>query len=333
MTGSGDYPLVTIGVPVYNGAEFIRESLESLLNQTYTNLEILVSDNGSTDDTVDLVAAMAATDNRIRLIRQPTNLGAARNYNLLVDEAGGRYFKWHAHDDLCEPTMIERCVAALLGPSSSGKGHPVLAYTSSVLIDEHGRETERIEDRLEVDGPVGRRLRHLIRRMLWCNAVFGVFDTEVLRTTRLIGSFRSSDVDLLYATAIRGEFAHVPEFLFIRRVHQGASLQANQTARSQAAWFDPRRARRVQMPVMIGLFGAHVRTVVTAPVPVSTRLAAGAALVRYWPRLFARRTRSTFRMWRRRRRAGARPAEQALSDSGGAPVAAQVRESTPVTQP
>ena len=103
-------PRVSIGMPVYNGAAFLRESLDSLLSQTYEDFELVISDNGSTDGTQNICRAYATEDVRIRYYREEENRGAAWNYNRVFELARGEYFKWAAHDDVHAPTFLERCV-------------------------------------------------------------------------------------------------------------------------------------------------------------------------------------------------------------------------------
>jgi len=92
-------PLVSIGMPVYNGARYIREALDSLLGQTFTDFELIISDNASTDSTEAICREYAAKDQRIRYIRQSHNLGASGNFKFVLDQALGEYFMWAAHDD------------------------------------------------------------------------------------------------------------------------------------------------------------------------------------------------------------------------------------------
>jgi len=92
-------PQVSIGMPVYNGAKFIREALDSLLAQTFTDFELIISDNASTDETEAICQEYAAKDARIRYVRQAKNLGAVANFKFVLDEAVGEYFMWAAHDD------------------------------------------------------------------------------------------------------------------------------------------------------------------------------------------------------------------------------------------
>lgn len=101
-------PQVSIGMPVYNGAKFIREALDSLLVQTFTDFELIISDNTSTDETEAICREYAAKDERIRYVRQAKNLGPVANFKFVLDEAVGDYFMWAAHDDRRHFTALER---------------------------------------------------------------------------------------------------------------------------------------------------------------------------------------------------------------------------------
>lgn len=98
---------LTIGVPVYNGAEQIGEALDNLCAQSIQDVRILVSDNASTDATAAIVAERAQTDSRIQLFVQTTNLGPVGNFRFLADQARTPFFAWRAHDDLSDQTYFE----------------------------------------------------------------------------------------------------------------------------------------------------------------------------------------------------------------------------------
>ena len=106
-------PRVTVGVPVFNGELFVAETLNSLLKQTFSDLEIVISDNASTDRTQEICRAYAARDWRVRYYRNDVNRGAAWNHNRVFELARGEFFKWSAADDLCAPEFLTLCVAAL----------------------------------------------------------------------------------------------------------------------------------------------------------------------------------------------------------------------------
>jgi glycosyltransferase involved in cell wall biosynthesis len=105
-------PAVSIGMPVYNGAEFIRAALDSLLAQSFGDFELIISDNASTDETQTICETYARQDSRITYIRQPRNLGAVPNFLFVLRQARGRYFMWAAHDDIWAENWLETLVNA-----------------------------------------------------------------------------------------------------------------------------------------------------------------------------------------------------------------------------
>jgi len=232
--------MVTIGVPCFNGENYLQVALDSLRAQDYDNLEILVADNASTDASADIAAAAAAQDDRVRVLSAPENLGAAWNYNRLVAEAGGEYFKWAAHDDVCAPTFISECVAVL-----DAKPNVVVAHPQALIIDSEGEVIKTYDEdmNLEFGGDI-RRASAMLWRVGMCHAVFGVMRTEVLRKTPLIQPFDSSDVALLAELALRGEIAQTPGRLFHRRRHDEDSRRANASSAEVAKWFAPSGAQK-----------------------------------------------------------------------------------------
>ena len=235
-------PTVTIGLPVYNGESFVRLTLESVLNQTFGDFELLIADNASTDSTLAICSAFASWDRRVRILRSDVNQGAAPNYNRLVHHASGRYFKWLPHDDLIAPTYLERCVGFL-------EAHPetLLCYPATVGINEHGDRLDRdAEDGLDVtDRLPSVRFRQYIESSFTnrqCNAVLGVIRTAILRGTRLIGPYVASDKILLAELALRGPFHQLTEELFFRRYHATASLSLHPQPEDRDRWFDTQRS-------------------------------------------------------------------------------------------
>jgi glycosyltransferase involved in cell wall biosynthesis len=106
-------PRVSIGMPVYNGELFIREALDSLLAQTFTDFELIISDNASTDDTEAICREHATKDSRIRYVRQSENRGPMFNFKFVLDQAQAEYFMWAAADDLWDRDFINKCLSAL----------------------------------------------------------------------------------------------------------------------------------------------------------------------------------------------------------------------------
>lgn len=237
-------PTVTIGLPVYNGERFVRQTLESILQQTYTDFELLVADNASTDSTLSICREFASRDPRVRILTSDVNQGAAPNYNRLVNEAAGKYFRWIGHDDLMAPTFLALCVGYL-------ETHPevVLCYPSTRPIDGQGNSLSREpEDTLAITATrPSLRLRQYFESSFLnrqCNAVLGVVRTEVLRRTGLIGSYTASDKVLLAELALQGPFKQLPEVLFFRRYHQQSSLSTHPNPAERDGWFNSQKRSR-----------------------------------------------------------------------------------------
>src|SRR5215470_5950299 len=139
---------VSIGLPVYNGAHFLKEALDALLSQTFGDFELIISDNASTDGTQEICRAYASIDRRIRYYRHEQNRGAAWNHNNVFRLSTSEYFKWAAHDDVCAPQYLERCVKVLDHTHVT-----VLCYTQSIIIDEHGKHLRHYSARCGVRSP------------------------------------------------------------------------------------------------------------------------------------------------------------------------------------
>ncbi|MDH3667667.1 MAG: glycosyltransferase family 2 protein [Paracoccaceae bacterium] len=249
-------PAVTIGLPVYNGENYLEVALSSILAQTFTDFELVISDNCSTDRTEEICRKHAAADERIRYIRQPKNVGGSHNYNIVLSEARGHYFKWAAHDDLIEPDFLERCVAVLEEDPGC-----ILAYPRTIIIDAEGDAISGYIDYLAIDTEdAARRLRrYLIPPGGEPNPVFGVFRTEVLQNRVEMGHYVSSDRVFLSQVAMMGRSRLVPAPLFMRRIHPGVSVSVNKNHLDLTQWFTGRKARGLRfrnLRLVRELFGA-----------------------------------------------------------------------------
>src|SRR5438309_145647 len=109
-----DRPLVTIGMPLFNAADGLDRSLGLIRNQTYQNLEIILSDNASTDATPEICQTAAREDARIRYVRHDNNIGPIANFNSILGLKNGEFFSWAAHDDEKSPEFVEATLEAML---------------------------------------------------------------------------------------------------------------------------------------------------------------------------------------------------------------------------
>jgi glycosyltransferase involved in cell wall biosynthesis len=229
-------PPLTVGLPVYNGARFLRPALESILGQTFADFRLVISDNGSTDETRDICRAYAEQDDRVTYVRHDVNRGAAWNYNAVFEVATTPYFKWAAADDLIAPTFVDCCLEALAAAPRT----VALCYPRAVVIDAEGARIREQDDDLDVREPrPHRRLYRLLLNVVYGNPMFGVARRELLARTRLHGNYPSADWVLLAELALAGEIWELPDRLFLRREHAGTSRAANADLQELGQWFDP----------------------------------------------------------------------------------------------
>lgn len=252
MTMSQD-PRVSIGVPVYNGENFLAEALESVLAQTFADFEIVICDNASTDSTPQICKSFAERDPRIKYFPSETNLGAAINYNRTFELSEGEFFKWLAHDDLMAPEFLERCVAALDADTDA-----VLACPHTVRLDAERKKVVKTldqSDRTDSDRPYVRFNDLLYNTDR--HYVFGLIRSSVLGQTPLIGNYTDSDGNLIVELSLRGRFVDVPEVLLYLREHSKRSVRANQHFQKREAWFDPAKANKLNFPAWKALAEYH----------------------------------------------------------------------------
>ena len=207
-----------IGLPVYNGDNFLEEALESVLAQTFRDFDLVISDNASTDRTESICQAFAERDPRVKYYRNERNTGAAPNFNRVFELSDNEYFKWIAHDDVHEPGFLEKCIQVLdCDPSV------VLAYTRAISIDEEGTRLREWGGNPELDS--GKPHVRFRASLLPPSdpiplQIFGVIRSAVLRKTTLQAGFAGCDRALLAELTLHGRFHEVPEALFLLRDHR-----------------------------------------------------------------------------------------------------------------
>jgi len=252
-------PRISIGLPVYNGANYLRTALDSILQQDFTDFELIISDNASTDETALICQEYVNKDKRIRYFRKESNIGAAGNFNRVFTLARSRYFKWATHDDIHLPGFLRLCVDIL------DKAPPsvVLVSPRAEIINEDGKhikEDWHIEN-LDTRRPRAyQRVADVLNNVDWATSQFGLIRSDALRKTQLIGRFEASDYVLLLELAVLGEIWEIPEVLFQRRYHSGISTIANKTQVDLLQWFDPsQKNKRLIFPRMEAAFKPRIK--------------------------------------------------------------------------
>jgi glycosyltransferase involved in cell wall biosynthesis len=261
ITATG--PRVSIGLPVYNGENYLADTLDSILTQTFHDFELIISDNASSDATEAICRKYAERDPRIRYVRNAENLGAAKNYNRAFQLARGAYFKWNGHDDPLAPTFLERCVEVL-----DRDPEIVLAFARIRAIDAGGEEHElgaltarTFAPRPQLGSAQAHvRFYHTVVADHPQGAIFGLIRRNVLARTPLIGSYRSSDLPLLGELALHGRFHQIPEILQDRRFHPQQGRYIYNTKQLREEWFDPSRSHKRTHP-HLRLLQEHVNAI------------------------------------------------------------------------
>lgn len=278
MPATSVQPLVGVGMPVYNGERFLAEAIESVLRQTETDIELVISDNASTDRTGDICRSYAAIDPRVRYYRNDVNQGAHPNFNRVFELARGRYFKWAAHDDVLHPEFVRRCVETLEAATDA-----VLCQSAIEYIDESGASlgihAHHVPGSESVDG--ARRFAALALRPHDCYAMMGVLRRSLIERAMPLQNFHGADRVLLARIALAGRFFTVPEPLLKVRDHAGRYSRAQKNVRDRAAWYDARNAGKWSFPVW-RMYGSYWGTVASADASALTKASARLSLLRWW---------------------------------------------------
>lgn len=275
-------PKVSIGLPVFNGASYLAEAIDSILSQSFENLELLIQDNASTDETASICHAYAERDARIKYVRNSMNVGAAENYNLTFRRGRGEYFKWAAHDDICAPSFVGRCVEILEGDRSV-----VLCTGETALVNDDGSPVHYDSAAgcfATRDGkPVGQsdpphraerlqpsaRYWDILVRTMRSFEIFGLIRANVLAKTVLHEHYYGSDKVLLAELSLHGRFHSIPEVLLYRRCHTNQSSRL--TAVEKGVWIGA-KAQGAMATRIRKLIPAYCRVINRSPIGFGQKL-------------------------------------------------------------
>lgn len=217
-------PKVSVGMPVFNGEQFLRKSIESIINQNYKDIEVIISDNCSTDNTGSICLEYASRDSRIRYIRQPKNYGSINNFTTLLSQARGQYFMWAGADDLIDVNWISSLleICDLNNSLAFGVVQYIDEFDSKISSTANNRE-------FNYNGPAWRRLLSFIftpwlfGKMILC---WGLFPRELLlditKRTFIQKWGVSVDTIWVYSILTKCEINSTPSVILYKRVHQNS---------------------------------------------------------------------------------------------------------------
>jgi glycosyltransferase involved in cell wall biosynthesis len=270
---------VSIGMPVYNGDKYIGIAIDSVLKQNYSDFELIICDNNSTDDTQKICMKYLNLDSRIKYYRNSKNLGAGRNYNKVFELSNGEYFAWLAHDDFIAPEYIKKCVDVM-----DSDPNVVLCYAKTIFVNENCEHIKDYDNPMDL-GSFDRTLRfqYLVSADHIVVEVFGLIRKKILKNTKLIDSFMTSDRVLLGELALYGRFFKINEYLFFHREHGGRSVKLNPDPIAREKWFDTRNNMKVVFPQWRRLL-EHFKSTLRVPMSLRQRLTLSYVVLKvaYW---------------------------------------------------
>lgn len=201
-------PKVSIGIPVFNGAKTLAKTIESAINQNYTNLEIIISDNCSTDGTQAIAEAYKSRDSRIKYIRQEKNYGMTANFSKVFEYATGEFFMWAAHDDQHDPAFISKCLPILLRDPEAGLCVPrTQAYFRGEVTWVSSMKTfTRIRSRAKL---YEETLKHFP-----AVGMYGLYRSSRVAKTQLWRNFTGADLVFVQDLVLHGNIAICEDILF-----------------------------------------------------------------------------------------------------------------------
>jgi len=262
-----DVPLASIGVPVYNGAQTIRAALDSVLTQDYPHLEIVISDNGSTDETEAICREYARRDPRIFYHRAERNMGAVWNYNRVFQLSNGKYFMWAAADDTRESSFVRACLECLERDSKAVLCYPIVCvmtpgFPSVDVLD--GIELTRREPQ--------DRLGAMMRAdwWKWGLAIYGLIRSDALRRTRLFENVYGGDYRIVLQLCLQSHFVRCGDTTFYYTRMVTGESDAEYYRRVMRSLSPDNRPGVLWMPYWkMGL--RFLRYSASAPMPAATR--------------------------------------------------------------
>lgn len=274
---AAEVPLVSVGVPVYNGEAFLEDAIRSVLAQKLDDLELILCDNASSDRTAEICRDHAARDPRVRYYRNARNLGAAANYNLAYSHARGRYFKWLAHDDRMLPSFLGKTSRVL-----EERPEAVLCNTVVSYIDSSGAPLGLYDTKLSgADSPsAAARFGWMVLRSHTCVDFFGLIRRDTLHDSLLHGTFHGADRALLAQLALRGRMVQLPAPLLAIREHPNRYTRLQRRSADRAAWHDSGRGP-VSFPTW-RLYREYLRMVQRERLTPEERSRCYAVLARWW---------------------------------------------------
>lgn len=231
MSSSKTKTKVSIGMPVYNGEQFITKALDSLLSQTFTDFELIISDNASTDSTPAICEQYAKKDKRIRYARQEKNNEATWNFNFVLQEATCKYFMWAAIDDIWDAHFLEKNVNVLesnknvVGSISDVKLYGRLSSDSKLRSNDPRSENFiNYQFTHPVSGPYEKKVGFYLK-FRQGTSIYALYRTDMLRKCMIHQYFPAVDLAVILSILKYGDI-HVIDEVLMHRYARGMSKKS-----------------------------------------------------------------------------------------------------------
>ena len=281
-------PLVSIGVPVFNGEKRLAIALDSLLGQDYTNLEIIISDNGSTDSTPEICAEYVRKDPRFRYYRSEINRGSIWNWNRVFELSSGKYFMWAAHDNFHDKSFAKECVEKM-----EDSLNPALCHVQTVVLVEGEEEVLKVThlDSFKDLKGLTQRYKETLKNVPM-TTMYSLFRSSALCKTKLLRRSIASDVAFIQELSIYGEFVQVSKILFTYTQRK----EWRCIDQDFFVFFGKKKKPWWYLPFVV-LFLDHWGRVSDATVPIKTKLYLWSSLIEYEVLLVAQKVFIKFAGW------------------------------------
>ncbi|MBN1381298.1 MAG: glycosyltransferase [Deltaproteobacteria bacterium] len=223
-------PIVSVGLPVYNGGDLLPQAIESILSQDFGDLELIISDNCSNDKTEEVCRHYQAKDKRVRYYRMDETLGVGKNFRNVLGLAEAPFYMWAAHDDLREKTFISTCLLPLYDDPAVA-----LVYTHTRILDGNSSFIGVHQDPFLVNQEDPKeRFINIIWGLGMCNAFYGLFRRSVLKKVATWDSQTTfGDTVQLAEIALMGKFVQISEPLFYRRLTRDYNYRSHDDRNTQ----------------------------------------------------------------------------------------------------
>jgi glycosyltransferase involved in cell wall biosynthesis len=251
-------PLVTVGLPVYNGEDYLEQCLDCLATQDFQDLKVVIHDNRSTDRTVEIVKRYCEAQPRFELKQNKSNIGALANFEKALFDADSRYFLWRAHDDLSDPNYVSALVAAIIENERA-------VLSASRIRRQRVRDGQIKDERDYPYSPAlyGDPLSYFIgmaKNHMHQSWLYGLWDLTELRryyraVTEAFPHAWASDILILLHALARQGVTGTDRTTFTQRIVKKSSQDPQQAAPPTAELLKARREgfRTVAMDIANGL--------------------------------------------------------------------------------